>query len=412
MSDPTIRTVARQRGIDINTLIKILSVRRPADSDGEQQFVMRFLDPIPGMCADDYGNRYLVIGDKPTVMWSCHTDTVSAVDGLQNVRWKGDMLELNGGQRGQCLGADDGAGLWLMLEMIKAGKPGLYIFHRDEEIGGIGSKDIAKNRPELVNGIQMAIAFDRKSTHSVITYQRGKRCCSDLFGQSLADALNLTHPNLDYKLDETGVFTDTASYTTLIPECTNLSVGYYQEHTESESLDVRHLVRLRDAVLALDVSTLPISRDPTVVEHRSYGGYSGYYGGYDYHGYGSTAMTTMGNAEDVALAELATLLSTYPRAISRFLLDNGMTAEKLEDAVWPRDPAKPLVVRDEVPDDDEDGDTEEQLCIVCETCGECTPSAWLRDEPEDGDPCPQCDSKETTVDYYEVNIFSGELVCA
>ena len=39
----------------------------------------------------------------------------------------------------ECLGGDDGTGVWLMTKLIEAGVPGRYIFHRAEEVGGRGS---------------------------------------------------------------------------------------------------------------------------------------------------------------------------------------------------------------------------------------------------------------------------------
>ena len=72
-----------------------------------------------------------------------------------------------------------------MLEMIKASVPGLYIFHRDEEVGGKGSKYISINTPEILKGIQFAIAFDRYGTTSVITEQMGGKCASREFADSI-----------------------------------------------------------------------------------------------------------------------------------------------------------------------------------------------------------------------------------
>jgi hypothetical protein len=45
-----------------------------------------------------------------------------------------------------CLGADDAAGVWLLCEMIRAGIPGLYVFHRNEERGGRGAEFFAKHK--------------------------------------------------------------------------------------------------------------------------------------------------------------------------------------------------------------------------------------------------------------------------
>ena len=78
-----------------------------------------------------------------------------------------------------------------MTKMIEAGVPGRYIFHRAEEVGGRGSSWIEKNREDLLQGHERAIAFDRKAKHSVITYQSCSRCCSDEFADDLGGLLML-----------------------------------------------------------------------------------------------------------------------------------------------------------------------------------------------------------------------------
>jgi len=130
-----------------------------------------------------------------------------------------------------------------------------------EEVGGIGSSYIAKHTPQLLQGITHAIAFDRKSTGSVITHMGfGGRCCSNEFANDFANKLNIgLFP------DSTGVYTDTAEYTALIPECTNISAGYYSEHMFSEYTDYTYAQRLLVALLAAhdrgDLDTLVVSRD-------------------------------------------------------------------------------------------------------------------------------------------------------
>lgn len=260
------RLLAKQQGINIQLLLDMLSYWRPYNTVSEETFIETFVDTIPGMLKDEFGNRMMDIpnedGTQCHVMWSCHTDSVHSPTGCDQVRrqnlvWDatGNIVGLHQGKAGQCLGADDGAGMWLLMQMIEAKRPGMYIFHRGEERGGLGSKWIEKNTPDLLEGITIAAAFDRKALTSVITHQRGQRCCSDEFGISLAEELGL-----GYKLDTTGSFTDTAVYTDLVAECTNVSCGYYSEHGPRETLDVGHLIRLREKLLALDVAKLVVKR--------------------------------------------------------------------------------------------------------------------------------------------------------
>lgn len=263
-----------------------LRYRRPAGSKTEKRFIREVLQPQISaagrtLYADGYDNLYTIIGaGNPTVMWSCHLDTVHRKGGLQSISESGAGFLSAPEASSNCLGADDGAGIWIMLEMIAAQRPGLYVFHREEEHGGKGSHWIADNNSKLLTGIQYAIALDRAGTSSVITHQGGRRTASDEFGKALAAKLGR-----GYKLDQGGTFTDTKSYVDLVPECTNLSVGYFSAHCADERLDIGHVMALRDVMLKLDLTGLPASRNPKVTEFdrafetSAYSGY-GYKGGY------------------------------------------------------------------------------------------------------------------------------------
>ncbi|NDB70229.1 MAG: M28 family peptidase, partial [Methylocystaceae bacterium] len=253
----------KQAPADTQTLWDMLQTMRPANSKAENAFIKKYLDSIKGMKKDSYGNRYIRIGTAP-IAWSCHTDTVHKESGSQRITYnknRGTISLSKFEAKASCLGADDTAGVWLMLELIKRKKEGLYIFHRAEEIGGLGSDYIANKTPELVAGIQAMIALDRKGTDSIITHQMGGRCSSDAFAASIADQL------AGFRSDSTGSFTDSANYMALVPECTNLSVGYEAAHSPQESLDYFHLLALRDSLLELDYSKLIIDRTPATDDY-------------------------------------------------------------------------------------------------------------------------------------------------
>lgn len=278
-------------------LHQILSWRRPHDSQGEKAFYEYFLEPYSPTAISDCA--WLIhVGDAndeaPPVMFSCHVDTVHWCDGgEQEIHYDPQTKEYFK-KDGKALGADDGAGVWLLLEMIDAKVPGTYLFHRGEEQGGIGSSDIAARYPQLLECFQAAIAFDRRGTTDVITHQMGGRCCSDDFAQDLCDKLNASFLHFMYEPCDGGTFTDTANYTDVIPECCNVSVGYQSEHGGAETLFIPHLFDLREALIAIDWSTLVIKRDPSVRESRwdrffddpvksdAPLGVGGYYGAFDY----------------------------------------------------------------------------------------------------------------------------------
>jgi hypothetical protein len=372
---PSVRTLAKREGIDITTLLEILRLKRPDQSDTEENFVRGFLDNVPGMLCDDFGNRYMVVGDQPpTTLWSCHTDTVSKDGGFQNVQWDGDILKLHQGRPGDCLGADDGAGLWLLLELIKVNKPGLYIFHRAEEVGGKGSRFFAKKPSIPLDSIKRAIAFDRKNVSSIITKQGGSRTCSDAFAKALAEELNAHEPSFVYKTDSTGVFTDTKSYMDIIPECTNVSVGYFREHGPLETLDVAHLLKLREACLAIDFDALPTERDPTEIEEHWYGGYAGY---------SSSAYYTTNETP------MEKLLHSRRYALAQWLEDQGWTAAALDTELT-------AFMADlySVSSDTSSGSKEEpDDCWDAMWCEDCVDHVYTTDFESflsDGEECPIC----------------------
>ena len=245
------------------TLLGMHTYKRPHGCRTEKRFINRYIIPL-GMKVDGFGNYWKQIGESP-LMWSCHTDTVHSNKGMLRIGFDKNEIGVAEKDTSNCLGADDGAGVWLMQQMILAERPGLYLFHRAEEIGRKGSTHIAKNYAKDLTGIKFAIALDRRGKDSIITHQQSARCCSEAFSKSLAEQLNM-----GFKSDDTGSYTDTASYVDLIGECTNLSVGYTGAHTHMERLDIDFIFKLRDALMTLDASKLDDIRKPGEKSYKSY----------------------------------------------------------------------------------------------------------------------------------------------
>lgn len=298
----------------LQTIVAMLGYKRPAGSKTERRFIADYLKPL-GLSQDKCGNLYKRIGDSPA-LWSCHTDTVHKTGGQQSVRLI-DGIASVADKASNCLGADDTAGVWIMTEMIKAERPGLYVFHRSEEIGGIGSSYIASQFPKLLEQSSIAIAFDRRGTNSIITHQAGLRGCSDAFASSLGKALGMGHT-----ADATGLFTDTANYVDAIGECTNLSVGYVNEHRSTETLDTSYLIGLRDALLNLDARDLVVERKPGEFEDDYYAG--GWEAQFDQEPLGYSTQS------------LFSLVRDNPMEIADFLEEYGFGCRELEDAILSR----------------------------------------------------------------------------
>lgn len=246
---------------NLNQLLDMLTYARPMNSMTERAFCRRFIAPLPDAYVDTCGNWHVKIGDDPNVLWSCHTDTVHRLAGRQTLHYdaRTGIVQLSKRSKAvhSCLGADDTAGVAILTQMVAAGIPGHYLFHYGEERGGVGSEWIAKYHAKWLETFDMAIALDRKGYGDVITHQYG-RCCSDAFARSLASQLN-AH-GLHYAPSDRGVFTDTANYTDMIGECTNLSIGYENAHHDTETLDTRHVAKLFTALCQIDPSALTCTR--------------------------------------------------------------------------------------------------------------------------------------------------------
>jgi hypothetical protein len=258
----------------MNVKEKFLSLTTHTYPHGKEH---ELFDRLPqNLEMDDFGNLFIKIGESD-VMFTSHLDTATSAYTKVNHVFDGDIIKTDGTS---ILGADDKAGMTIMLYMIEKGIPGLYYFFLGEEVGCVGSKKVAeKHKVEKLPYINKVISFDRRGTDSVITFQASSRCCSDKFGEELSKQLNESEFTFKYKNDPTGVYTDSAQFVKVYPECTNISVGYYSEHTYSERQDIEHLTKLAEACTKVDWNSLPVERDPSKTEYASYGGSR--WGGWD-----------------------------------------------------------------------------------------------------------------------------------
>ena len=314
---------------DVQQLYNILETQRPSGSQSEIGFVRTQLLSIKGATQDGYGNVFVeVLMDQSSTMFSCHTDTVHpkphpnyknnlVIDPMTNHLFTDGKSQL---------GADDGTGIWFMLNMIEAKVPGLYVFHRDEEVGGLGSSASAEANEDYLTalGLKRCVAFDRHYYEDVITHQGG-RCASDEFAQALSDQLNIT-PGFKFKPCDTGVFTDSANYTHLIPECTNLSVGYWSQHTIKETQDIGFAEKLLDRLLQIDWEALPTERDVTDESYPD-----------DLYGYNERFVVL----SDCKYMDIEEICIEFPEEVASALREINMTDEELRTMIMDKQPPKP-----------------------------------------------------------------------
>jgi hypothetical protein len=197
-----------------------------------------------------------------------------------------------------------------MLNMIEAGIHGTYVVHAAEEVGCKGSSGLVYDNPEWLDYTDAVISFDRKGTDSVITHQMGIRTASDEFAKSFADALNL--PQL--KSDMHGSYTDSNEYARVVAECTNISVGYYNQHTVAETQDLEFAEVLLKHLLDADWTKIVISRDPMTYE--------------DSWGYYEQSTYEYGKRE---VSDMVSVVEDNPEAVASLLESLGYSYQSLLD---------------------------------------------------------------------------------
>ena len=366
-------TTLNKNSILHKTLARALSMKRPHNSEGTR----RMTDWLEASARtltnakvhrDAIGNLHVDtrLHSSNRTLFVAHVDTVHRVEGPNKIRKTATHWHADGAP----LGADDGAGCAMLMHLLHSGVAGYFVFTQGEECGGIGASWLANNWKDGLAKFDRAIAFDRRGIDSVITHQGMGRCCSDVFADALANEL-CADMTLMYLPDDTGVYTDTAEFVDIIPECTNISVGYDREHSDQESLDIQHFVALAQRVVKIDWDMLPTDRDPTVYESKYDSRYDGQYGGawWTKEDWGKYPRTTSVNS----FSSSSDWKSYHHLVDDRDALDNtqwlrdelrealeearaGATSYLIElicESVWPEDPevAEHLIDRNKLLDD-------------------------------------------------------------
>ncbi|TXH13449.1 MAG: hypothetical protein E6R03_11330 [Hyphomicrobiaceae bacterium] len=228
-------------------------------------FTRHWLSGIEGIQRDSYDNWWVEIGSGSATVFTCHTDTVGS-DGFRSILAideKTTDLSADG-----ILGSDDSAGVYIMLRMIERGVPGLYVFHSEEESGCRGSSAFVAERSSLLSERKRCVSFDRRGQTSVITHMGSIRTASDAFASALANEINIG-TGFKFKPDSTGSLTDAKMYRRVVPECTNISVGYESAHTNKEFVDTAFILQLAERLCDVKWEELPTERDPKEVDHTT-----------------------------------------------------------------------------------------------------------------------------------------------
>lgn len=175
---------------------------------------------------------YIVaVGDIPIAIVA-HLDTVFDsppenifYDRVKNVMWSPDGL-----------GADDRAGVYAIIQLIKKGLRPTVIFTTDEERGALGAEKLIKDYPEAITELKYIIELDRRGSNDCVFYD----CENPKFEEYIE--------TFDF-VTAFGTFSDISI---ICPAWgiagVNLSIGYINEHTYSELLYVGNMLATIDKV--------------------------------------------------------------------------------------------------------------------------------------------------------------------
>jgi putative aminopeptidase FrvX len=185
---------------------------------------------------DEYGQIYSAQG---TALLSAHMDQVSQRPITK--LFKGSSIWKADGN----LGADDKNGIYIALAILRKNPHLSFLFSTEEEIGGHPFPSVIKTSP-------YSLVFDRKGNSDIIG--ASNNYCSSTF-ESLIYRLSKKH-----KYQPTyGVYSDANQLSRMKIPTVNLSVGYYNAHTENEYTNINDLAKALSLGLHL-IQSLPSIR--------------------------------------------------------------------------------------------------------------------------------------------------------
>ena len=228
---------------------------------GEEEKLEKYLPS--GYKKDTIGNYYYEIGNSET-LFTTHLDTYcTKYEKVNHVIDEKDTYKIKTDET-TILGGDNKLGCSILIGMISRGITGVYYFFLGEETilsGGLyGSREALKANPEYFKKFKRCIAFDRRQYGSIVVRQMGRMCCSMDFAKKIAEDFDIRGIKWD-EMGGYGYYTDTAIFMDVIEECTNISVGGFDEHYKTEWVDLNYTYKVFEAALEMDWESLPTVRE-------------------------------------------------------------------------------------------------------------------------------------------------------
>ena len=242
--------------------LKILDIfvhltRQTTVSNHETDLIVFLQSMLPLSYLDTYGNLHCEIGQSQ-VMFVSHLDNhCESVKSVTHII-SDDFIQTDGKT---ILGADNKAGVALMLHMIFEKVEGHYVFFKAEELGCLGSIAYKNESFKKLVNYSYCIAFDRAGTNDLVYCQNDINTASKDFAKNLCNTLyKISDRKIELLPSDRGGITDSNTFKYLIPECVNISVGYFAQHTVFEKQNITYLKNLSDSVVKVDWQNLQTFR--------------------------------------------------------------------------------------------------------------------------------------------------------
>lgn len=168
--------------------------------------------------------KYLYVKGTLPICCVAHLDTVHLTDPVQFYYdpCQKHLFSPTG------IGGDDRCGVYIILELLKAGYRPSIIFCCDEEIGGIGATEFTKVYADVRN-VNWFLEFDRRGKNDVVCYDDDNEELTKVFEQ------------YGFK-SSYGSFSDISILAPFYKKsAVNISSGYYNAHTKSEYISMDDL---------------------------------------------------------------------------------------------------------------------------------------------------------------------------
>lgn len=188
-------------------------------------------------------------GNGPTILLNAHLDTVVPIDPDRIIVKEKNIWTSSSG----ILGADDRAGVAVLLQMAKNLEKSSFrgtvkfILTVEEESGLVGAQHVDEY---FLWDVDAAIVLDRRGTGDIVVSCGGHLpFCDERYGQFM-EAAAVKAGLKNWKCTNGGS-SDTRIWASHGIQSVNLSVGYFNEHTSDEKLDVEgcyDTVKLVEAV--------------------------------------------------------------------------------------------------------------------------------------------------------------------